>query len=79
MAARYIELVGRLGRRGWQKASGYHQQARVENGFYRYKQIVGGRLRAINLEAQTTEVSIACNVLNRMAEMGRPESHAVVA
>jgi hypothetical protein len=41
--------------------------------------IIGGRLRAINLEAQTTEILVASNVLNRMTEMGRPVSEAVQA
>jgi hypothetical protein len=74
-----IDLVGRLGRRGWQKASGYYQQARVENGFFRYKQIVGSRLRGVCLEAQKAEALVACEVLNQMLELGRPECYAVPA
>lgn len=74
-----INLIGELGRRGWQKARGYHQQARVENGFFRYKQIIGGRLRARSLETQTAEVKVACNLLNTMTEMGRPVSEALQA
>ena len=35
-----------LGRRQWQKASGYHRQGRVENTFFRYKSIIGDGLRA---------------------------------
>ena len=34
---RTIRRVKVLGRRRWKKASGYHQQARVENAFFRYK------------------------------------------
>jgi hypothetical protein len=30
-----------IGRRQWKKESGYHQQARVENTFFRYKTIIG--------------------------------------
>ena len=30
-----------LGRRRWKKWAGYHQQARVDNAFFRYKAILG--------------------------------------
>jgi IS5 family transposase len=38
---RTIADVETLGRRAWKKASGYHQQARVENAFFRYKSSSG--------------------------------------
>jgi hypothetical protein len=34
--------VKHIGRRQWQKESGYHRQARVENAFFRHKSIIGG-------------------------------------
>lgn len=43
---RAITEVETLGRRQWKTASGYHQQARVENAFFRYKTIIGDGLRA---------------------------------
>ena len=36
-----IERIGAVGRRQWRKESGAHQQARAENGMYRYKRIIG--------------------------------------
>jgi hypothetical protein len=47
-----IERIAEVGRRQWRKESGAHQQARAENGMYRYKRIIGDRLRAKKLEAQ---------------------------
>ena len=38
--------VKEIGRRRWKKESGYYQQARVENTFFRNKAIIGPRLRA---------------------------------
>ena len=73
---RSVEAVDELGRRRWKKESGYHRQGRVENTFYRYKRILGGRLRAIDPESQKREALIGCNVLNRMAELGMPRSCA---
>ena len=43
---RTVRRVKKVGRRQWRKESGYHQQARVENTFFRYKSIIGDRLRA---------------------------------
>ena len=65
---------GEVGRRQWKKESGYHRQGRVENTFFRYKSIIGGRLRARHPNAQETEAVLACNVLNRMFAIGKPAS-----
>ena len=37
-----LERIRQVGRREWQKESGYRQQARVENSFFRYKSVLGG-------------------------------------
>jgi hypothetical protein len=76
---RTIIRVKEIGRRQWKKESGYHRQARVENTFFRYKTIVGPRLRARNRESQQVEAIIACNILNRMTALGRLESFAMEA
>ena len=72
-----VEAVQELSRREWKKRSDYHQQARVENAFYRYKQLIGGKLRSRHIDAQTTEVSVAVNALNRMLELGAPQSEPI--
>jgi hypothetical protein len=72
-----ILRVKEVGRRQWKKEAGYHRQARVENAVFRYKSIIGDRLRARHPGAQATEAAIACNILNRMTELGRPASFAV--
>ena len=66
-----------LGRRRWKKASGYHQQARVEHAFFRYTSIVGDCLRARSSSGQRREAVLACHVLNRMTELGRPVSYRI--
>jgi hypothetical protein len=72
-----LERIRTLGRREWQKESGHREQARVENGFFRYKSVLGGGLKARNSKAQKTEAMIGCHILNRMAEFGRPKSCSV--
>jgi hypothetical protein len=74
---RTIMKVKELGRRQWKKESGYHRQARVENTFFRYNTTIGPELRASHPQAQEAEAIIACNVLNRMIVIGRPESLAI--
>jgi hypothetical protein len=74
---RTIMRVKEIGSRRWKKQSGYHWQARVENTFFRYKSIVGDRLRACHPKSQEAEAIIACNILNRMIAIGRPESFAI--
>ncbi len=51
----------------------------MENTFFRYKSIIGDRLRARHPKSREVETLIACNILNRMMELGRPESFAIGA
>jgi transposase len=74
---RTIRRLHEIGRRRWKKEAGYHQQARVENGFFRYKSIIGDGLRARTPGGQATEAILACKILNRMTELGRPESYRI--
>ena len=72
-----LQRIRKVGRREWQKESGYRQQARVENSFFRYKSVLGGGLKARHGKAQRREVAIGCHILNRMAELGRQSSYAL--
>jgi IS5 family transposase len=74
---RTIKRMRKIGRRRWKKEVGYHRQARVENAFFRYKSIIGGSLRARSSGGRVTEAVIACNVLNQMTKVGRPESYSI--
>ncbi len=74
---RTIKRVKRIGRRRWKKEVGYYRQARVENAFFRYKSIIGGALRARSSRGQVAETLVACNVLNQMTDLGRPDSYAI--
>ena len=52
------------------------QEARqkAEAAIARWKQVAGDRLRAHTDERRATEVDVAGHVLNRMLELGRPNS-----
>ena len=71
---RHLEAIAERGRMGWQKASGYNWRALIEADIARWKRVIGGALRSQTDGRQATEVAIAVRVLNRMLELGRPES-----
>ena len=66
-----------MGRFQWKRESGYYLQSHAENAFFRYQTIFGGRLRTKKEEAQKREAALGCAVLNRMLELGRPQSYPV--
>jgi len=74
---RAVRRIRKVGRRQWKAEVGYHQQARAENAFFRFKTILGDRMRARGSDAQSLEARIACNILNKLTELGRPESNAI--
>jgi hypothetical protein len=73
----HTENVNATGSRRWKMASGYHQQARVEDTFFRYELIFVGALRARSPSGQAAEATVVCNVLNQMTDMGRPDSYGI--
>jgi transposase len=69
---RHIAEIEEHGRMSWQRRSGYNRLNLVETAMYRYKTVVGRRLRAPTLPNQQTEAKIGCNVLNQMTTLGMP-------
>ena len=49
----------------------------VENAVFRYKTIMGRRMRSRTFDGQRVEVQLASKILNRMARLGIPESYRV--
>ena len=59
---------------GWQKASGYNRRALVEATIGRFKRVIGDGLCSRTDQRRAIEVEVAVHALNRMLELGRPES-----
>ena len=70
-----IRWICDVGRRRWQKESGYTRRNLVETAIFRFKTIIGRRLRSRTLPSQQTEVRIACSIINTMTQLGMPESY----
>ncbi|MCW2240582.1 hypothetical protein [Azospirillum canadense] len=69
-----IQMIAETGRMAWQRASGYNKRAGVESQVARWKGVLGEALRFHSDQAQATEVAIGVMVLNRMLDLGRPNS-----
>jgi hypothetical protein len=74
---RHVQAIQEKGRRGWQRAVSYGKRSLVETAMFRYQTRIGPMLRARTLAAQKTEARVACSVLNRMTQRGRPISQRV--
>ena len=71
----HLQQIQRDGRFKWKRESGDYAQSHAENAFFRYKSAFGARLKAKNDEAQEREAALGCTLLNRMRQMGRPDSY----
>ena len=69
----HLRYIAEHGRRGWQKASGYHWRALVEADISRFKRVIGSEQRSRTDRRRETEIALAVGVLNRMLELERPE------
>jgi hypothetical protein len=69
-----LRAIRKTSRAGWKQRSGYHARSLSETVMYRYKRIMGERVRARLFVSQQVETTIGCNVLNQMAKLGMPNS-----
>jgi len=68
---------GQDGRKQWKQESGYHRRSLVETGFFRLKTIFGDTLSPRHFDAQANELLIRCAALNRMTQLGMPQSYPI--
>ena len=58
-------------------AAAVYEAAMVKNAVYRYKTIIGRRMRSRTFAGQRVEVLLACKILNTMTQLGMPDSYRV--
>ncbi len=61
---------------GWPEP---HRAQRHGLDFLRYTFVLGGHLQTTSSRAQRREATIRCHILNRMAELGKPNFDAVAS
>jgi len=71
---RILQQIAVHGRVAWRALSGNTRQSIAEHTMFRFKRLFGGRLWARDLETQRTEAVVKCSVLNRMTQLGMPET-----
>jgi hypothetical protein len=72
-----LRQIRRIGRTKWKEASGYHRRSLAETAVYRFKVIFGNTLSTRTLSRQITESRIKAAALNRMTQLGMPDSYRV--
>jgi len=72
-----LRYIRRHGRRAWKRQSGYHRRSLAETAVFRLKTIFGDHLSARLLETQRTQARVRCRALNRVTQLGMPDSYAV--
>ena len=65
------------GRQRWQDYTDYGRRAKVENTMYRYKIIIGNKLKSRSIDNQKIESKIAVHILNQMTNLGMPCSQKI--
>src|SRR5262249_16534856 len=70
----FLQQMAVYGRMAWRVLSGYTRQSIAENTIFRLKRQFGGRLWARRLTTQRTEAVVKCATLNRMTQLGIPET-----
>ena len=70
-----LRRIRQVGRKRWQEETGYHQRSLAENAVFRFKTIFGDHLVSRELPQQITEARIKCLTLNRMTQLGMPDSY----
>ena len=72
-----LRRIRQVGRSRWKEESNYHRRSLAETGMFRHKQIFGDELSARCFNGQATEIFVRCRILNKMTQIGMPESYLV--
>lgn len=69
-----IDQIKEMGKKAWKIKAGYHKRSLVETAMYRYKIIIGDKLKSRKQGNQATETNISCRILNKMLLLAKPVS-----
>jgi hypothetical protein len=72
-----LRYIRNQGRKQWKQDSGYHMRSLAETIMFRLKIIFGDKLSTRLLGTQSTQALIRCLALNKMTQLGLPESYLV--
>jgi hypothetical protein len=72
-----LRRIRRVGRKRWKKEVNYHRRSLAETTVFRFKTIFGNTLSARTVARQIAEAQIKASALNRMTQLGMPDSYKV--
>ncbi len=72
-----VKNIWMWGRKNWKEMSGYHRRSLAETGIFRFKKTFGGSLTCRHLPSQRAEVRLKSAILNKMTQLGMPESYRI--
>jgi IS5 family transposase len=70
-----LRRIRQIGRAAWKRECGYHRRSLAETTMFRLKTIFGDRVSARSFAGQAAQVLVRCATLNRMTQVGRPDSY----
>jgi len=65
------------GYQAWRVKNNYGRREKVENIFFRFKNTFGSKFLSRNDKNMKNELSIKCQLLNKMFEIGKPISTSI--
>jgi len=72
-----LRRIRQVGRAAWKRESGYHRRSLAETAMFRLKTIFSDRVTAHGFAGQAAQVLVRCAALNRLTQLGRPDSYRV--
>jgi IS5 family transposase len=72
-----LRRIRQLGRAAWKRESGYHRRSLAETTMFRLKTLFSERVTARGFAGQAAQVLVRCAALNRLTQLGRPNSYRV--
>jgi len=72
-----LRRIRQVGRAVWKRESGYQRRSLAETTMFRLKTIVSDRVTARCFAGQAAQVLVRCAALNRLTQLGRPNSYRV--
>lgn len=72
-----VRRIRKVGRKTWKHETGYHRRSLAETTMFRFKRIFGALLRSREFDNQAVELFLQSAALNRMIQLGKPDSYKV--
>jgi IS5 family transposase len=70
-----LRRIRQIGRAAWKQECGYHRRSLAETTMFRLKTIFSDRVTAHGFAGQAAQVLVRCAALNRMTQLGKPDSY----